>query len=59
MVRAKALAFRLWRPADVCFGGVFVLAGMLKLADPSGFAVDIGNFRILPFHLTKRLSENW
>lgn len=29
-------------------GGVFLAAGLLKVADPAKFAVDIGNYRLLP-----------
>lgn len=37
-----ALAFR------VCIGALFLYAGILKACDPSGFAVAIGNYHILP-----------
>src|ERR1044072_3754355 len=29
-------------------GGAFVLAGTLKIADPAKFAIDLGNYRLLP-----------
>ena len=29
-------------------GGVLVVAGVLKLRDPSGFAVEIANYQLLP-----------
>ncbi|MCD6051270.1 MAG: Methylamine utilization protein MauE [Verrucomicrobia bacterium] len=32
-------------------GGAFVLAGALKIADPAKFAVDVGNYRLLPHEL--------
>ena len=32
-------------------GGVFIYASLPKLADPSGFAVDVGRYRLLPLPL--------
>ena len=32
-------------------GGAFVLAGVLKMADPAKFAIDISNYRLLPMEL--------
>jgi putative oxidoreductase len=32
-------------------GGAFVVAGVLKMADPAKFAIDVGNFRLLPHEL--------
>jgi uncharacterized membrane protein YphA (DoxX/SURF4 family) len=32
----------------VALGGLFVWAGVTKLADPGGFATDIANYRLLP-----------
>ncbi len=32
-------------------GGAFLLAGALKIADPAKFAVDVGNYRLLPHEL--------
>lgn len=29
-------------------GGLFVYAGVMKLSDPTGFAVEISNYRLLP-----------
>jgi putative oxidoreductase len=44
MIRNKHVlcAFRL------IIGGLFIYAGVLKIADPLGFARDIQNYRILP-----------
>jgi uncharacterized membrane protein YphA (DoxX/SURF4 family) len=33
-------------------GGAFVLAGALKISDPAKFALDVGNYRLLPHELT-------
>ena len=33
-------------------GGMFVFAGALKIADPAGFAVAVGNYRLVPHELT-------
>jgi putative oxidoreductase len=33
-------------------GGMFVLAGVLKIADPAKFAQDVGNYRLMPHELT-------
>jgi uncharacterized membrane protein YphA (DoxX/SURF4 family) len=40
--RAVLLLFR------VVVGGLFVYAGVLKIADPLGFAQDIENYRLVP-----------
>ena len=40
--RAAAAVLRLG------FGGMLVLSGLLKLRDPSGFAVEIANFQLVP-----------
>jgi uncharacterized membrane protein YphA (DoxX/SURF4 family) len=32
-------------------GGAFVFAGALKIADPAKFAVDVGNYRLLPHEM--------
>lgn len=33
-------------------GGAFVFAGVLKIADPAKFALDVGNYRLVPHELT-------
>lgn len=33
-------------------GGTFAYAALLKLADPSAFATDIGHYRLVPYPLT-------
>lgn len=40
----KAVSFIL----RLVVGGVFVAAGVLKIWDPTAFAADIGNYRLLP-----------
>jgi len=37
-------------------GGIFVAAGVLKIAEPAGFAGDIGNYRLLPHELVNLLA---
>jgi uncharacterized membrane protein YphA (DoxX/SURF4 family) len=32
----------------IVVGGAFVLAGVLKIADPAKFALDVGNYRLAP-----------
>ena len=32
-------------------GGAFVVAGVLKLADPAKFAVDVSHYRLVPYEL--------
>jgi putative oxidoreductase len=32
-------------------GGLFVFAGVLKMADPAKFAIDVSNYRLLPHEL--------
>jgi uncharacterized membrane protein YphA (DoxX/SURF4 family) len=32
-------------------GGAFVAAGVLKLADPAKFAVDVSHYRLVPYEL--------
>ena len=32
----------------LCMGGLLAAAGVLKLRDPAGFAVEISNFQLLP-----------
>ncbi len=36
----------------ILVGGAFVFAGVLKIADPAKFAMDIGNYRLVPYELT-------
>jgi putative oxidoreductase len=38
------------RICAVLIGLLFVFAGVLKVRDPAGFAVDVLNYRILPWH---------
>jgi uncharacterized membrane protein YphA (DoxX/SURF4 family) len=39
----------LWRILDLIVGGIFIYAGLTKIADPMGFANDIDNYKILPW----------
>src|SRR5437868_11099807 len=46
----------LWRIAALIVGGIFIYAGAMKIFDPTGFANDIDNYKILPWPLTVRLA---
>jgi putative oxidoreductase len=41
---------------DVIVGGLFVYAGVLKALDPISFAIDIDNYKILPWPIGARLA---
>src|SRR5438034_11707926 len=45
-----------WRIAALIVGGIFIYAGAMKIFDPTGFANDIDNYKILPWPLTVRLA---
>ena len=38
-----------WRIVDVIVGGIFIYAGAIKVFDPVQFAIDIDNYKILPW----------
>jgi putative oxidoreductase len=38
-----------WRIVDVIVGGIFIYAGAIKVLDPVQFAIDIDNYKILPW----------
>ena len=42
----------LWRIVDVIVAAIFIYAGVLKVLDPTQFAHDINNYRILPWILS-------
>ncbi len=44
MIRNKYILFAF----RIVVGGLFIYAGILKIADPLGFAQDIKNYRLLP-----------
>src|SRR5216110_876201 len=46
----------LCRIAALIVGGIFIYAGAMKIFDPTGFANDIDNYKILPWPLTVRLA---
>src|SRR6266700_5584452 len=46
----------LCRIAALIVGGIFIYAGAMKIFDPTGFANDIDNYKILPWPLTIRLA---
>lgn len=45
-----------WPILGAVVGAVFIYAGVLKALDPLHFAIDIQNFRILPWPLAVRLA---
>lgn len=45
-----------WRIVDVIVGGVFIYAGVIKALDSNRFAVDIDNYKILPWFIGVRLA---
>jgi putative oxidoreductase len=46
----------LWRSVDFVIGGLFIWAGLMKVADPVEFARDIDNYKILPWSVAVRLA---
>ena len=45
-----------WRILDLVVGGLFVYAGVLKILDPTQFAIDIDNYKIVPWFVSVRLA---
>ncbi|MEY2481210.1 MAG: hypothetical protein QOI04_2137 [Verrucomicrobiota bacterium] len=45
-----------WRVLAVLLGAVFVYAGAIKIIDPMRFAIDIDNYKILPWVVSARLA---
>lgn len=45
-----------WRIVDLIVGGLFIYAGVLKSLDPIRFAIDIDNYKILPWFIGVRLA---
>jgi putative oxidoreductase len=46
----------LWWIVDLVVGGIFIYAGVIKALDPNRFAVDIDNYKILPWFIGVRLA---
>ena len=46
----------LWRIVDFIVAAIFIYAGVLKILDPTQFAHDINNYRILPWFLSVALA---
>ena len=46
----------LWRIVDLIIGALFIYAGVLKALDPITFAIDIDNYKILPWPIGVRLA---
>jgi uncharacterized membrane protein YphA (DoxX/SURF4 family) len=46
----------IWRIVDLAVGGIFIYAGVVKVLDPVQFAVDIDNYKILPWFVSVRLA---
>jgi putative oxidoreductase len=45
-----------WRIAEFIIGGLFIYAGALKAWEPTVFANDIDNYKILPWAISVRLA---
>jgi putative oxidoreductase len=45
-----------WRIVDVIIGGIFIYAGAIKVLDPVQFAIDIDNYKILPWTISVGLA---
>jgi putative oxidoreductase len=45
-----------WRILGFVVGGLFIYAGIIKAFDPRQFAVDIDNYKILPWAISVRLA---
>ncbi len=45
-----------WRMVDLIVGGLFIYAGISKAFDPARFAIDIDNYKILPWTIGVRLA---
>jgi putative oxidoreductase len=45
-----------WRVLAVLLGGLFVYAGAVKIVDPMHFAIDIDNYKMLPWAVSVRLA---
>jgi putative oxidoreductase len=50
LIASKKFSF--WRIVDLIVGGVFIYAGIIKAIDPTGFANDIDNYKILPWFIS-------
>jgi len=40
----------------LALGGIFIVAGIMKIIDPAAFAKDIGNYRLLPHDVINLLA---
>jgi putative oxidoreductase len=45
-----------WRLMDLLVGGIFIYAGVIKAIDPLRFAIDIDNYKMLPWVIGIRLA---
>lgn len=46
----------IWRIVDLLVGALFIYAGVLKARDPVRFAMDIDNYKILPWSIAVGLA---
>ena len=44
-----------WRIVALIVGGIFIYAGVIKAVDPLRFAIDIDNYKMLPWAIGVRL----
>jgi putative oxidoreductase len=56
MARLPQMKNLVWRVLAVLLGGLFVYAGAIKIADPMHFAIDIDNYKMLPWAVSVRLA---
>ena len=54
--RTSSFLHFVWRIADVIVGGIFIYAGAIKVLDPVQFAIDIDNYKILPWPISVGLA---
>jgi hypothetical protein len=46
----------IWRILDFIVGGLFIYAGVLKVLDPTQFAIDIDNYKTVPWFVSVRFA---
>jgi hypothetical protein len=56
MARSEKIIALISRLLGIAVGGIFVYAGIVKALDPAQFAIDISNYRLLPWSLGATLA---
>ncbi len=54
--RVRATTNIPWRIVDLIIGALFIYAGILKVLDPMRFAIDIDNYKTVPWFIGVRLA---